>query len=320
MKLKSFFLLSVFLLFALACNEDNTVESEVAKIDISLDVERFDKILGAAKADNLEDIKRDYPFLFPKEIDSMWTSRLFGDLQQEIFDEVTLNYDNVEKQELELEDLFRHLKYYDSTFETPRVITIADYVDYRNKLILEENLLIINLSNYLGSEHRFYQNIPQYFSKNMITDQIVPEIAGKYAMRYAYQNQRRTFLDEIVYQGKLLYFKEMMLPNTSESQIMGYSDNDIKWAQVNEVMIWSYFVENEILFKTDPKLFQRFTVPGPFSKFGLEIDNESPPRLGSYIGWQIVKAFKENSDMALMDLMRTDADEIFKTSKYKPRR
>ena len=149
MKLKSFFLLSIILLFALACKEDNSVESEVAKIEINLDVERFDKILGAAKADHLEDIKRDYPFLFPKEIDSLWTNRLFGDLQQEIFDEVTLNYDNVDKQNLELEDLFKHLKYYDSNFETPRVITIADYVDYRNKLILEENLLIINLSGYI---------------------------------------------------------------------------------------------------------------------------------------------------------------------------
>lgn len=320
MKLKSIFIFCVILFFALACKEDDSVESEIAKIDMNLEVERFDKILGAAKSDNLEDIKRDYPFLFPKEIDSLWTNRLFGDLQQEIFDEVTLNYDNFEGQELVIEDFFRHLKYYDSNFEAPRVITIADYVDYRNKLTLEENLLIVNLSNYLGLEHRFYQNIPQYFSKNMIVEQIVPEIAGKYAIRYAYQNQRRTFLDEIIFQGKLLYFIEVMLPNTSKSQIIGYSDDDIKWAKANEVMIWSYFVENEVLFKTDPKLFQRFTVPGPFSKFGLEIDNESPPRLGSYIGWQIVKTFKEKSDMGIMDIMRTDADEIFKTSKYKPRR
>jgi len=320
MKLKSFLLFSVILLFASACKENNAIESEISKINVDLEIERFDKILGKTKVDNLEGVRKDYPFLFPKEIDSTWTNRLFGDLQQEIFDEVTINYDNIEEQELEIKGLFKHLKYYDSNFEQPRVITIADYVDYKNKLILQENLLIINLSNYLGTEHRFYQNIPQYFSKNMITEQIVPEIAEKYAMRYAYQNQRRTFLDEIIFQGKLLYFKEMMLPNISKPQIIGYSDGGIKWAEANEVMIWSYFVENEILFKTDPKLFQRFTVPGPFSKFGLEIDNESPSRLGSYIGWQIVKAFKEKSNKGLIDIMSTDADEIFKTSKYKPRR
>jgi uncharacterized protein YjaZ len=52
----------------------------------------------------------------------------------------------------------------------------------------------------------------------------------------------------------------------------------------------------------------------------LELDNESPGRLGQYIGWQIVKAYMENNDVSLMDMLQKDAAEIFNNSKFKPRK
>ena len=78
--------------------------------------------------------------------------------------------------------------------------------------------------------------------------------------------------------------------------------------------------DKRIAHRSDPKLFTRFTVPAPFSKFYLDIDNDSPGRLGQYIGWQIVRAYAERADVDIMSLMKTDSDEIFKTSKYKPKR
>jgi len=59
--------------------------------------------------------------------------------------------------------------------------------------------------------------------------------------------------------------------------------------------------------------------PAPFSKFGLELDNESPGRLGRYIGWQIVRAFMDNNDIELKQLLAMPEEEIFKKSNYKPR-
>ena len=174
--------------------------------------------------------------------------------------------------------------------------------------------------NYLGEEHAFYQNIPVYFAERMKPSQITPEIAEKYAMKYAHQSQRKTFLDEIIYHGKLLYFKDVMIPSFSDADKIGYSQEDINWAEINEVQIWSHFVENEMLFSTDPKLFTRFTIPAPFSKFYLDIDNDSPGRLGQYIGWQIVRAYAEHSDVDIISLMQAESDQIFKKSKYKPKR
>ena len=312
------FILSLTLL--LNCNNENGNESEIAKLDVDFTVERFDTILSEATEQDLPKIKNTFPFLFPEVIDSTWIQRLNGDVQQQVFSEVNNKFENFETQHSELANFFRHLKYYDTRFKLPRVITVADYVNYRNTLVLEADLLIVNLTNYLGETHEFYQNIPFYFAENMTPSQILPDIADKYAKRYNYQGQRKTFLDEIIYYGKQLYFKDIMIPEFSDAEKIGYTDNNIEWSKRNEDQVWSYFVEKELLFSTDPKLFSRFTAPAPFSKFYLDIDNESPGRLGQYIGWQIVRAYAERTDAEILTVMRTNADEIFKNSKYKPKR
>ena len=67
-------------------------------------------------------------------------------------------------------------------------------------------------------------------------------------------------------------------------------------------------------------LANRFMDPAPFSKFSLELDNESPGRLGRYMGWQIVRAFMNNNEVKLNQLLNLSAEEIFKKSNYKPKK
>nr|HRM13383.1 gliding motility lipoprotein GldB [Flavobacterium sp.] len=64
----------------------------------------------------------------------------------------------------------------------------------------------------------------------------------------------------------------------------------------------------------------RFINPAPFSKFYLEIDNESPGQVGAWIGWQMVRSYMENNKVPVADLLKTDAKEIFSKSKYKPKK
>ena len=82
--------------------------------------------------------------------------------------------------------------------------------------------------------------------------------------------------------------------------------------------MWSNFIENQYLFSSDSKLPNRFVNDAPFSKFYLEIDNETPGRVGAWLGWQIVRSFVENNDTKLQDLMKLDAKTIFDKSRYKP--
>ena len=75
-----------------------------------------------------------------------------------------------------------------------------------------------------------------------------------------------------------------------------------------------------MLYSTDSKLANRFINPAPFSKFYLEIDNESPGRVGAWIGWQIVRSYMKNNEVSLKQLLVMDATEIFNNSKYKPKK
>jgi hypothetical protein len=123
----------------------------------------------------------------------------------------------------------------------------------------------------------------------------------------------------VIYQGKILYFKEKMLPKVAKNHIIGYSEEDLKWSRNAESMIWRYFVERNLLYSTDSDLRRRFLRPGPFTKFYLEIDNETPPRLGQYLGWQIVNAYAErHPEKNIQEIINTDTQTLFSQSKYKP--
>ena len=101
---------------------------------------------------------------------------------------------------------------------------------------------------------------------------------------------------------------------------IGYTIDQYQWAEANEFYIWQYFVEKELLYDTDKKLVSRFISPAPFSRFNLELDSESPGRVGQYIGWQIVKSYIKNNPTSLSKMLQMDALEIFKNAKFKPKK
>nr|WP_115462231.1 gliding motility lipoprotein GldB [Winogradskyella aurantiaca] len=303
----------------LACKKDNGINSEILKIPIELRVSRFDQMLSKANSSDLPELKLAFPFLFNTKVpDSVWLNKINDPLQQELYSEVDKKFNDFSEPQRQIEDFYRHMVYYYPDFETPEIVTLVNEVDYRNKTIATDTLVLIALDNYLGADHRFYQNIAQYISANMKEDQIVCDLAQAYARQMVQQKPPRSLLDEMIYQGKQLYFKDIMIPFKPDAEKIGYSEEQLKWANDNESSIWSYFIDKELLYSTDTKLNGRFINPAPYSKFYLELDNESPGRIGVYIGWQIVRAYAKNTEADLATLMRMPADELFKKSKFKP--
>ena len=124
----------------------------------------------------------------------------------------------------------------------------------------------------------------------------------------------------MIYYGKQLYLNDLLLTDYTDAEKMGYSPEQIIWCQENESYMWRYFIEKEMLYSNDQKLISRFINPAPFSKFYLEIDNDSPGQVGAWIGWQMVRSYMKNNDVPLVDLLKTNAKEIFVKSKYKPKK
>ena len=110
------------------------------------------------------------------------------------------------------------------------------------------------------------------------------------------------------------------LPSTADDKKIGYAEDKFEWAVANESQLWKYFIENKLLFSTEPKLQDRFITNAPFSKFYIDIDKESPGRIGVWLGWQIVRSYMNNNNVTLQQLLQTSSEEIFKKSKYKPKK
>ena len=307
----------------MSCNDDSKLEKEIANIEVDFVVERFDKAFLEAEPKDLSTLKKAYPFLFSKHTpDSVWVNRLSDTLHNEILEEVNTTFNDFKDTKEELTSLFQHIKYYDKVFSVPRVVTLTNYVQYRNNVIVTDSIALVALDNYLGSDHKFYVDggIPEYLAKNFIKEQIVVDLADGFAQKYVYQTDRKTLLDEMIYYGKLLYFKDVMIPFKTDAAKIGYSEAEIKWAEANESAIWSYFIEEELLYSSDSKLPSRFIANAPFSKFYRDFDNESPGKLGQYIGWQIVKAYADNSGENVMTILEKDTEEIFNKAKFKPKK
>ncbi|MEO8933961.1 MAG: gliding motility lipoprotein GldB [Xanthomarina sp.] len=312
-----FILISFF-----SCKKDSKIEREIAHIPMDYTIERFDKVFGETTAENLSETKKSFPFLFSEKYsDSFWIAKVNDTLQQQLTQESARIFPELKKEEKEITQLFQHLKYYFPEFKTPRVITTTSSVDYKNKVIVTDTIVLISLDTYLGSDHEFYQGIQKYLRQTFIKDQIVVDMATEYSEKYIYQQQVKTLLDEMIYYGKQLYFKDLVIPFKTDAEKIGYTQEQIAWAQANETEIWRYFVERELLYSTDSALPNRFINPAPFSKFQLEeIDTESPGQLGRYMGWQIVKAYMARNNVPIKDMLQKEAKDIFNHSNYKPKK
>jgi gliding motility-associated lipoprotein GldB len=238
---------------------------------------------------------------------------------KELYTEVQKKYSDFEPVKKELEDLFKHIKYYFPQTKMPKVITVISEMDYNNKAIYADSLVIISLELYLGKDHKFYQ-FPNYLKQNFEQRQIAPDVVTSFSTQKTPPILDKDLLSQMIYSGKQLYLKDLLLPKYTEAEKIGYTPEQLLWCQENESYMWRYFIEKELLYSNDQKLIPRFINPAPFSKFYLEIDNESPGRVGAWIGWQIVRSYVKNRDAGIADLLKTDAKEIFKQSKYKPKK
>ena len=322
MKKIIFILLLVFPLFFYNCAEEDKTAKEIDKIAVNIQVARFDQEFAKTNAENLSAIKKEYPYLFPEQYtDSVWIAKTQDTIQQELNEEVQKTFPDFNAETEELEELFRHIKYYYPKFKEPKVITLTSDVAYNSRVILADSILLIGLDNYLGKEHKFYAGFQNYIATGLDKQFLVSDVASEFCGQIVPRERGRTFLDQMVYYGKELYLKDKLIPFQSEAQRIVYAPEQLEWAKVNEEQIWRYYVERELLYSTDKQLQLRFLEPAPFSKFQLElIDSESPGRIGRYIGWQIVRAFMENNEVTLQQMLTIPADEIFKKSNYKPKK
>ncbi|MBE0392774.1 gliding motility lipoprotein GldB [Flavobacterium sp. PL002] len=306
--------------FFVSCGKKDRIEREIREIPVDIKVTRFDKIFFETAPEDLEKIKKEFPYFFPAgNDDQIWLEKMSNSQWRELYGEVQKKYSDIDPVKNDLTALVQHLKYYFPKTKTPKLITIISEMDYTNKAIYADSLVIVSLEMYLGKEHRFYE-FPNYIKQNFEEKQIMADVVSSFSKRKITPDVSKNFLSRMVTAGKELYLKDLLLPEYSDADKIGYTPEQIKWCEENENYMWRYFIEKQMLYSDDQKLTSRFVGPAPFSKFYLEIDNESPGQVGAWIGWQIVRSYMENNEVSLQQLLELNAKEIFEKSKYKPKK
>ena len=320
----SFFLKASFCIVLIAffssCSDENALEAEINLIPVTIDIDRFDLKFYNATPEEYVELKKSYPYLFPEQFpDSIWVKRQRDSIQTLLHAEIKNVYPSLDPVKEELVSLYKHIKYYFPQIQDPHIVTVVNNVDYQSKTVFADSLLIISLDTYLGSKNQLYEGIPNYIVQDMEFPYMMSHIADEIGTALVKSPANRTLLGQMIYYGKKLYLKDLLLPKASDSVKISYSQEQIDWVHDNERYMWQYFIENELLYKTQSSLFLRFIEPAPFSKFYLEIDNDTPGKVGQWIGWQIVRSYMEkNPDVTLEKLFETPAMELFNQSNYKP--
>ena len=317
-----FFLVILAVLFSFySCNTDKVKKVDVSNIDLNLEVKRFDVDFYTSESEDLSELKRKYPYFFPRQItDSISYSKMSNKDELELFAETQNMYKEFSPLKDELTSLFKHIKFYNPKFIAPTIVTMLTNIDYDSRVIYADSLLIISLDVYLGKQHQFYADYPKYIKENNTKEHIVVDVAKAFIEKQIPNSQDRSFVSKMIHEGKKMYFLDIYLPGVTDKEKIGFEQDKFNWVNSNEEQIWTYFIDKKLLFSTDTKLNKRFLDTAPFSKFYMEHDNLSPGSVGVWVGWQIVRSYMEHNDVSLQELLKINELDLFKKSKYKPRK
>jgi hypothetical protein len=230
-------------------------------------------------------------------------------------------YPNLHWLETALSDGYRRYRYFYPATDTVDVYTYVSGVDWQYPIhFQDENTMVIGLDNYFGTDYQYDRlQIPQYISRRMNNTYLLPDIFRQLIIsRFEAREKPEALIDYMISTGKTCYFLNILLPDVSLEQKIGYTKEQWQFCIENEDYLWRSLIENNLLFKTDITNIRSFILEAPFTN---AFSQNSPGRIGQWIGWQIVTSYMQNNnDVTLQELMADcDYKNIFQKSGYKPK-
>ncbi|MFP5080615.1 gliding motility lipoprotein GldB [Pedobacter sp. JCM 36344] len=327
-------LLSVFV----SCKQNS--RPDVSGDSMRIKVERFDEDLFVGKGkdiiktdvilkkkygtfyrDYITRIVGDGNYSGPQILSTLYKDKAYTDLNNE----ASSVFPNMKNIESDLAQAFKYIKYYYPKSKTPKFISFIS--GFAVQTPIGDDYLGIGLDMFLGKKSKFYRgivkSIPVYISRRFSPEYVVPRLTETFAREelFSERDEDRTLISKMIHNGKILYFMDQVLSEAlPDSLKIGYTSKQLEWCKTYEADIWGFFLENNLLFETDYQKIQVYLSEGPFTP-GLGDKNQSAPKLGIWMGWQIVRKYmEENKEVTLQQLMaETDEEFILNRSKYKPK-
>ena len=322
---KKLFALTLGVMTLLSCQRD-PLKVDTSRVSIDMEFARFDRVFLGTPAEQLPaelpQIQEDFPeFFLTGQTDQEWIAVHQDPLLVDLYAKVADAYPDLEGLRPDITSILRHRNYYYPMAPSKaRVITYISGLDWEYPIIAADSLYFIGLDLFLGPDSSYGQ-FPRYIAARFSPEYLAPKFARQLAEPLVtIQRQSTSFLTQMIYEGRVLYLMEAFMPDVEKHLIMEYTPEELNWCEENEEEIWTFFVEGELLFSNDNGLYDRFIAEAPFSKFFKKVDQESPGRIGRWLGWQIVRSYMAaHPETTLPELAQmSDAQELFKNAQYKP--
>lgn len=219
--------------------------------------------------------------------------------------------------EKELNGAFTRLKTLYPDWEVPSVTLFISGFN-ASVLFVGENLAA-GTDMYLGSDYEYYNRVVhEYQKQTMRKECMATDLVSAYLFRnIPYTSQKNRLLENMIYRGKVMYLLSQLMKEEPAYEVMGYTREQWRWCEKYERAVWNTIMDKRDLFKTDSKILTSYLNDGPFTQ---EVTQDSPGRLGTWVGWRIVENYmNHNEDVSLQQLMAEgDAQKILEKSYYKP--
>lgn len=319
--------ISIVFLLVMACGKGDPCQ-DIPNIDLDLDYVSFvDQIHSVEDTADLSafleanPIVRNYFFLandYPSKAEML--TEVFDLIKNPFVDTLyqeTKRFIDEEKLKQDFETAFKRIKSYYPEYKVPKIQTV--YSAFGNDVFFSDSLVVIGLDYYLGPEASYHPNVHDYLLARLTPEHLVPHIIQFTSLKFneTTDTEERTILEEMIYYGKALEFTKTMLPCLADSVIMGYNSEVYASSVRSEGFLWSYFVDNALLYDKSPLNLTKYIDERP----GIpEIDPICPGRIGQWIGWRIIQKYQNEEGLDFQDLMKlTDANGVLLQSKYRPR-
>ena len=190
---------------------------------------------------------------------------------------------------------------------------------FQMPVYFEDELVGIGADLYLGSDYEYYNRVVYDYQKQTMRKECVPvDVVSAYLFRnLPYTSTKSRLLDQMLYRGKVMYLTAQIFDDLPGYEVMGWTKEQWEWCVQNEEAIWHLVMDKRDLFSTESLTLTGYLNDGPFTS---EISQDSPGRLGIWLGWRIVESYMEhNETVSLQELMaEPDAQKILEESYYKP--
>ncbi len=329
-------IIALFLLFCLgACNSKDEAP-DVSRIKVPLAQLHFEQDFFAIDTNQLEKsitvLDKKYPgftTVFLSNILALMPASELADLKsfyrayQPLYQQSNAIFNEQEKQSQKIKQGLQYVKHYFPNYPLPT--QLISFIGPINSFgsILTEDAIAIGLQLFMGKDHPLYTSeegqalYPAYISRKFEPAYIPVSAMNNIVLdMYPEQLSGKPLVAQMVELGKRMYVVDHLLPALSDTLITGYSSKQLEACMNNQKNIWSFFIQNDLLYKSDPQLVREYVTDGPFTQaFG----KESPGNIGQFLGWQIVKNWmKKNKAVSFEELMKKDPVQLFEEAKYKP--